>query len=96
MERSSDGDLAWQIRFGLLRLKGLVLMNRFDEAADLLLKLEKNQLTPEAICQRTAILGIADLRSHRKALGEERLARAVRISGNLGLGALTSEISSGF
>ena len=96
---ASQNDWSWQLRFSLLRLKGLVATRDFFAASRLLAELDLEPQTLDALCQRTSILGIASVVSGREQVGFERIRRAERIavsSGNVARSADASELGKLF
>lgn len=86
-------DDSWQSRFRLLRLNGLVATKNFVAAAELLSPLELQPWTLDAFCQRTAVLGVANVASGQPRLGYEQLRRARRVSTALGNFSRDSDVA---
>ena len=78
------GDYSWRSRFALLQLRGHVASRNYTEAGRVLAEIGIQSATPDDLCQRSAVLGAANVAIGRTQLGREQLGRAKRIAAGLG------------
>jgi DNA-binding NtrC family response regulator/tetratricopeptide (TPR) repeat protein len=78
------GDHSWRSRFALLQLRGFIATQNYDAAGRVFAEIELQTPTVDELCQRSAILGIANIATHRTRTGQEQLDRARRIAAGLG------------
>jgi DNA-binding NtrC family response regulator len=78
------GDHSWRSRFATLQLRGFIATQNYYAAGRVLGEIELQAPTVDELCQRSAILGIANIATHRTRTGQEQLDRARRIAAGLG------------
>ena len=64
-------DSYWLTQFSLLRIKGLVAVGKFDEAGDLVAKIDIEPANVDSLIERNRILGYAAMATAREKIGRE-------------------------